>query len=60
MPRPKATVFSVWMLSINVGVWAKRRVKGFHMIPNEPGEAWESLARKRKEGDPQCNRKTTT
>ena len=28
----------------------KRRMKGFHMIPNEPGEAWEALRKKRKEG----------
>ena len=34
----------------------KRRVKGFHMIPNEPGEAWEALRKSEKKG-PECNRK---
>ena len=55
MPRPKATVFSVWMLS---SMWRvdKRRVKGFHMIPNEPGEASEALRESEKKG-PECNRK---
>ena len=34
----------------------KRRMKGFHMIPNEPGEAWEALRKSEKKG-PECNRK---
>ena len=39
---PLSTVFSVWMLS---PMWrvGKRRMKGFHMIPNEPGDAWDAL-----------------
>ena len=34
----------------------KRRVRGFHMIRNETGEAWEALRKSEKKG-PECNRK---